>query len=348
MFCSHCGKALPEGAKFCVHCGNPAQSSGSDAPCSDPSRLQNESSENRLPPSAEEQTSAQSRCSDTPEGSGISTAEANSSSQLPSDMEKIIGKNSAYYLEQFAQISRDNTCRFNWAACLLGLCHAAYRGVWKQWLIALKIPLLFSVVGVILLAIGGVSTSVTLLVIGLVVSVVAFVLDVIWQLFMYPRKFNKIYYTHVREKAEAHDWKADPSAGRTVAAIGIYCAISILLGVLLTFSTVSSLLFDNTSDDKGSYQSENTGEDYTEDNINSREDAAQSYMDKGVYLDSSETLYLDKPSYDSKTCTFKQSGTHYPNNYYLDGNDVIWLSFQSHLNSSDSTTTIWYPMPEFW
>lgn len=195
MFCKNCGKELKEGSVFCPNCGTKA----AEEP--------------------EEKKEAQEPRRDAGEGTGAG---------VDGDLiRRIIGKNEDYYLAQFDRIRSGEKGRFNWASLILGIMHAGYRGVWKEWLRAVRIPLiveaaaqllsgaamfLFPVLGTALMAVSWLAA------IGL------FAMQV-----LFAARFNRVYMAHVEAKAASGDGKSDVSAARAVIAYAALAAATLLV-----------------------------------------------------------------------------------------------------------------------
>lgn len=130
MFCDKCGKELAPGSIFCPNCGA--------------KQLEEE-------PSAE--MSASSSVSPVREApssqpSNQQSAERTTSPKHVTDesvYRKIICNNADYYLSQFQNILYGEKNKMNWASFFLSLYHAAYRGVWREWLRAVMWSLLIAI-----------------------------------------------------------------------------------------------------------------------------------------------------------------------------------------------------------
>lgn len=216
MFCIHCGAKIQENAVFCTNCGksiNKIQNADISAPLPNDPKFKTQKS-----PVKEE------------------LIQENDNTV---DMRKIIGKNVAYYLSQFESLQKSDPCNWNWGAFCLGLFHAGYRGVWKEWLRFMKIPLI-AVGGDLLIVVLGMFTgSYMLLTIGTISALLAGILSCVWQLYRYPKQFNRIYYEHVLKKLRSGDNRQDPSFARVVVTVLLCIGLSFALSLITTFSTFS-------------------------------------------------------------------------------------------------------------
>lgn len=132
MFCTNCGKEIPDDSAFCEHCGAQAGSTLS-------STIE---AKQTLPSNAY----AAPEPNSPPKSASFETENA--------AMQAVIGANSAYYLGDFAQIEQTGKGACNWASFFLGLWHAAYRNMWRAWVKALWPPILCEVLACMVLLAG--------------------------------------------------------------------------------------------------------------------------------------------------------------------------------------------------
>ena len=141
MFCTKCGKELPDGSAFCTNCGAKIAS-----------EFSNEQAKKSDPPHPETvSTTEPHRVSKTQDGIHFSQQQteeqsAASASNTGSEethsetvMQQIIGKNAEYYLTQFVRMRQGAKSKINWASFFLGIGHASYRNVWREWLKAVRL-----------------------------------------------------------------------------------------------------------------------------------------------------------------------------------------------------------------
>lgn len=118
MFCTNCGKELPDGSAFCTNCGmkissDPAkkQDYTTQAPQSEASAAEE--------PYATTQTQGDTNWKGQ-QASEKSTAAFSSEKKREDDAnaiaQQIIGKNTEYYLTQFGQMQQGAKSKMNWAS----------------------------------------------------------------------------------------------------------------------------------------------------------------------------------------------------------------------------------------
>lgn len=235
MFCDKCGKELAPGSIFCPNCGA--------------KQLEEE-------PSAE--MSASSSVSPVREApssqpSNQQSAERTTSPKHVTDesvYRKIICNNADYYLSQFQNILYGEKNKMNWASFFLSLYHAAYRGVWREWLRAVMWSLLIAIgFGLIASATIGYYPGVAIF------FVVIAICGGIWWIIaniLFAKNFNRVYLEHVEKKIAQQDFTPDPSGGRVVASIFAYAAGYTMVGIIIGALSVGSLMTgsdDSTYDD---------------------------------------------------------------------------------------------------
>jgi hypothetical protein len=168
---------------------------------------------------------------------------------------EIIGKKAEYYQAQFEAIASGKKGKIKWASVILGLIHAAYRNVWKEWLLGPGIPLIVAAVAG---AAGGFAVIATgnyelLLPIGAIMGL-AHVIGLILQIW-FGCRFNQIYSKHVDEKIRKKNYKPDPSVLRAILVSVIFAGIIGACEGVYTSASMSSMLSmlfmmdDDTDDD---------------------------------------------------------------------------------------------------
>ncbi len=230
MFCEKCGHKAEEGEVFCSNCGAKLP----ESPKTEPE-----------PPKAPPVQQAPAQ-----QPPVMETAAA-----MPTGDDRyrqIIGNNSDYYLQQFADIRAGGKGRINWASFFLTLYHAAYRGVWKDWVKAIIIP--FAVMAVASLLAGLLWGSQFL--VALVLLVVAAGAEIWWIVsnILFAVHFNRVYFDHVEAKIAQNDFTPDCSGGHVVLSVIAYlAAMGILSGALSAtwagglFIGLAQLAGDDTS-----------------------------------------------------------------------------------------------------
>lgn len=146
MFCDKCGKELAPGSIFCPDCGA-KKSEDSAAPETASQSVQQEN------PKVEAVEAEQPVKENIPPERSKAQAEsvqASAPQSAPTDSDAayrtIIAKNTEYYLPQFQSIAYGEKGKMNWASFFLSLYHAAYRGVWREWLHMVMWPLILDAV----------------------------------------------------------------------------------------------------------------------------------------------------------------------------------------------------------
>ena len=148
MFCPNCGKQIPDGSAFCPQCGaatgvnctmqntSTQSSAGSTLPLHK-SNASTEASGTRsvvflgmtLPP---EWADAEQRVQEAGKEKVAASYVDNPANQEMTS--RILGNEREYYQKQFQMIQADGDCNMNWFSLLFSISHAAYKGVWKEWL----------------------------------------------------------------------------------------------------------------------------------------------------------------------------------------------------------------------
>lgn len=218
MFCTNCGKEIKEGSTFCVYCGSrvggnlsgTAQETAVHVSASESGNVENFDSAGKT------ESRNQGRFSAADQASGI---------------RQIIGKNEDYYLEQFDRIHREGRSRINWASFFFSLLHAGYRGVWREWVKKMAMPLGVEFGCMMLTAIMSFIQPMATVIFGIIAMVVS-----IWVMITqirFSRKFNQVYMQHVEQKLAQGDLSADPSVERLIIAGLINFAIVIFVEMLI-------------------------------------------------------------------------------------------------------------------
>ena len=239
MFCDKCGKELAPGSIFCPNCG-------AKQPEEEPSAEMSASSS--VSPVREAPSS---------QPSNQQSAERTTSPKHVTDesvYRKIICNNADYYLSQFQNILYGEKNKMNWASFFLSLYHAAYRGVWREWLRAVMWSLLIAIgSGLIASATIGYYPGVAIF------FVVIAICGGIWWIIaniLFAKNFNRVYLEHVEKKIAQQDFTPDPSGGRVIASIFAYAAGYTMVGIIIGALSVGSLMAgidDSTYDDMDNY-----------------------------------------------------------------------------------------------
>ena len=219
MFCEKCGHKIQEGEVFCSNCGAKLTVQPKTEP--EPPKA----------PPVQETPAQQPPVMETPAQQPPIMEAAAAMPTGDDRYRQIIGSNSDYYLQQFADIRAGGKGRINWASFFLTLYHAAYRGVWKDWVKAIIIP--FAVMAVSSLLAGLLWGSQFL--VALILLVVAAGAEIGWIVcsILFAVRFNRVYFEHVETKIAQNDFTPDCSGGHVVLSIIAYmAAMGILSGAL--------------------------------------------------------------------------------------------------------------------
>lgn len=234
MFCTNCGKELPDGSAFCTNCGMKISS--------DPAKGQDYTAQAPQPEaSAAAKPYATTQAQDEANWKGQQASEksaaAFSSEKKREDdanaiTRQIIGKNTEYYLTQFGQMQQGAKSKMNWASFFFSLWHASYRNMWRAWLRAVRLPLIidfcaWALAGVFLFIQPAAG------VILLMVAMVAGIWQIIVQI-LFAKRFNQCYMKHVEQKLANHDHSPDPSGGRVVVSYLITAGIGAIIASILS------------------------------------------------------------------------------------------------------------------
>lgn len=202
MFCEKCGHKIAEGEVFCSNCGAQVVQQEPEPPVQE------------VP--VQQPLTEDGMC------------------------RQIIGSNSDYYLEQFVDIKAGGKGRINWASFFLTLYHAAYRGVWVNWLKAMAGPIILFVVCVL---VSGFIWGSQLLVAAVLLAVAlgASIWGLVSSILLAVR-FNRVYFDHVQEKIEQNNLKPDCSGGRVALSVLAYIVAAAIFGGAVRASWASGFL----------------------------------------------------------------------------------------------------------
>lgn len=293
MFCTNCGKELPENALFCPSCGksvflSPATSpvSSQTTPIADINQQNTLSSP--LEPSPSAMNLATVKCQDSPQypAQTVTMPVANQQPSVPSvitanipippvnlstlplahknlwerfkenrhvdepnlmqinfndqntliALQQIMGSGYYYYLPRLQHIQATGTSKFNWYSMFLGLLHAGYRNVWREWLEKMKWVLLIYVIAQILPLLFALLQAPTLTITTIPIAYFMSLPVTIYAIVI-AKSFDKIYMRHIQKKLLANDFSPDESMGRGFKVVGV----AIIISLILLFITMSSL-----------------------------------------------------------------------------------------------------------
>lgn len=256
--CPKCGAVLAETVMFCPCCGTKVEKANMER---DESALENctNNVSNSVPQSNNVQTEVKNHYEPWER-----TSEA-----------EIICKKAEYYQKQFDEIRSGKKGKINWASFFLGLFHAGYRNVWKEWLKGPGIPQLVTIIalifgGIISLISGESSFMVLIGGITGIAQLAGVVLHIRFAL-----HFNRIYEKHVADKMSKKDHRPDPSILR---AILVSVILSVALGIgqaVYGAGSIGAILLTASSD---------TGTDLSE-ILTLEESSIVKFMKKNGFVD---------------------------------------------------------------
>lgn len=260
MFCPNCGKQIPDGSVFCSQCGAATGANYTTQNASDPSSAvstlplhkSNASTEASgtksvvvlgmtLPPEwADAEQSVQEAGKEKVAAPYVDN---------PANQEMtacILGNEREYYQKQFQMIQTNGNCNINWFSFLFGISHAAYKGVWKEWLMAMKYPLV-GYYGTKLLASLAWRADIG---VGVALETILSIIFGIWLLIWWIRtalRFNRIYRLHIDAKLRKGDVTPDDNWNQvliiTLAAIVVSSVISLIYTSAVESSMMSAFDF---------------------------------------------------------------------------------------------------------
>lgn len=229
--CPICGVELTDDIKFCPSCGTKVENINTGMAESIPDNstnnvLNNVSCSDNIQTETERHYKAWER-----------TSEA-----------EIIWKNTEYYQKQFDEIRSGKKRKINWASFFLGLFHAAYRNVWKEWLKGPGIPQIITIIaltlgGIISLISGGLSLMALIGGIIGIAQLAGVVLHIRFAL-----HFNRIYEKHVADKMSKKDHRPDPSILRAIL-VSVILSVALGIGqVVYGAGSIGAILLTASSD----------------------------------------------------------------------------------------------------
>ena len=243
MFCGQCGGSLRSNVRFCTSCGAPVQREEVLEVIVEKAVVEAKeppSPDGAMEPSPSEVSATLLATPQPIAEEGETSGETKREGAEQEAARQIIGKNVEYYVFQFNKIQTDGAGNFNQAAFWVGLPHAAYRNVWKQWVSFMKVPFIANICAWALFAIGCVNLALELIMVGGVAGAVACVLSIVWG-FRYGKQFNELYFLHVRQVMQREAYKPDPSYARVFVVILVDVVIGWIIGLI-----ISVLLFAGT------------------------------------------------------------------------------------------------------
>lgn len=258
MFCTNCGKKLPDGTKFCSGCGTPTvqkpvkkpiataeRSKETSAPISVPEPITKPTTQ-PVPVSPVAEPAASVPQHETPpdpmvsDNAEVAKPAVASEKSHAETLEVVVRKNIPYYSQEFQKAEAGKKPKFNWAAFFFSAFFCLYRKCSELFKKYFLIPIVITLVAVILTTIGTSQFSLVLMSIGGIAtfagSVWAFV-----NCIRLGKNFNAAYYQHCQNAL------ATGNAKKYGTAIG---APVLLFAVILLVSFVAAIIpFANFSND---------------------------------------------------------------------------------------------------
>ena len=245
MFCSKCGKQIPDGSSFCPDCSNPSLSNTDMTHDKTASHVISPPqplvfNKPISPPQVNEGVISkywnifrENRHVDEP---NLLQIDFNDQNTLAA-MQQIMGNGYYYYLTRFQQIQTYGKADFNFYSLLLGVLHAGYRNVWKAWLEKMKYPSLVCIILntfwfiYYLLNVDFIdwdNFSIMLDSADTLITIVFLICMVI-----FASHFDKIYMRHIQEKLLSKDFSPDEDIGRGLIVLALWIIIIDLPMILM-------------------------------------------------------------------------------------------------------------------
>lgn len=249
MFCPHCGNQIKEGSSFCSHCGSAinrnkaAENREIVSLAANPPVQSSEGTTPQmvflgitLPPEfAEAERNINEACKEKIDASYVENP-ANEAAAS-----QILGEGRAYYESQFRMIQTSGGCNINWFSLLFGISHAAYKGVWREWLMAMKYPIIAYIAAKLFASLAWWGDFG----IGIVLDTILSIGTGLWLFIWWIRtslSFNKMYLIHVNHKLKTNDLTADDSWNRVGIAFAISAALNLIIELIYQSAVESSIM----------------------------------------------------------------------------------------------------------
>lgn len=234
MFCTNCGKKVPDESKFCPACGTFLYKEEEQitvkeqAPTVKPSPKPEPKHKSEITEKQQAATilTTEQEAPKIETGSYQQAAEATPSSV--DTIEDVIGKNAAYYLSEFRKVDEGQKNKFNLTAFFLGLFFCFYRkcdDLFKKYFL---IPVAILIAALIVTSIAFHSFSLPIIALGGILSTVGSV----WAFVNYIRfgkNFNKEYCAHCKAVlATGNKKKYGTSIGSAIIVLAAVVVLSLL------------------------------------------------------------------------------------------------------------------------
>lgn len=231
MFCTNCGKELPDGSKFCPACGTAVEEKSAHIFEPEPA-----------PDTAAETPTTESAGNNNPSLYGSTPFSAKEQEVVNTPLETVIGKNSSYYLREFKKIESGEKTKFNWAAFFFSAFFCLYRKCGELFKKYFLIPIALILVASIVTAIGTVNFSLVAMAVGGAASAVGSIWAFINCIRM-GKNFNHLYYEHCKEVLTSGEKK---KYGTSVVSPIILVVILVIAVSLTSIITTIGAFGSNT------------------------------------------------------------------------------------------------------
>lgn len=244
MFCTNCGKKVPDESKFCPACGTFLYKEEEQitvkeqAPTVKPSPKPEPKHKSEITEKQQAATilTTEQEAPKIETGSYQQAAEATPSSV--DTIEDVIGKNAAYYLSEFRKVDEGQKNKFNLAAFFLGLFFCFYRkcdDLFKKYFL---IPVAILIAALIVTSIAFHSFSLPIIALGGILSTVGSVWAFV-NCIRFGKNFNREYYEHCKATLLTGNKK---KYGISIGSIIIVIAAVMLLSLFPSAISLLSVL----------------------------------------------------------------------------------------------------------
>ena len=229
MFCSNCGQEIPEDSLFCPSCGEQVSQSTPASSAFTQSDQTPQPQPAPTPVSLQKNTGNlfnEDHYIDEPK---LSQIDFNNPKTLAA-LHQIMGNGYDYYLARFRQIQTYGDISYNWYSLFLGIFHAGFRNVWREWLDKMKWGILIYVILLLLPRILF-KNSVPVWLAMIVSLPLTITASLLWFTFLavVAGSFDRIYMRHVQKKLLTNDFSRDESFERCCLVGIVYWILSSLI-----------------------------------------------------------------------------------------------------------------------
>ena len=231
MFCSNCGQEIPEDSLFCPSCGEQVSQSTPASSAFTQSDQTPQPQPAPTPVSPQKNTGNlfnEDHYIDEPK---LSQIDFNNPTTLAA-LHQIMGNGYDYYLPRFRQIQTYGDISYNWYSFFLGIFHAGFRNVWREWLDKMKWGILVYIILLLLPRILFQSS------IPVVTKIISFPFTIIatslWITFqaVVAGSFDRMYMRHVQKKLLTNDFSPDENFKQCCIVGIVYWIISSFISII--------------------------------------------------------------------------------------------------------------------